>query len=150
MADVKIVHIPHKGSAPGTVATIAGETDLMLSNILPAVQAINSKRLRALAITSRKRSSILPAVPTVAESGLAGFDVETLYGLLAPTGTPSDIVSRLNASLVKGFTSPDVRKLLASDGSEAMTSSPDEFTKTIKEETAKWAKVIKDAGIVPE
>lgn len=150
MAKVKIVHVPYKGSAPGTMAAMAGETDLMFSNILPAVPAIRSGRLRPLAITSGKRSSVLPKVPTVMESGLAGFQVETLYGVLAPAATPRDIVERLNAELVKGLDAPETRKRLQSDGSEVMTSSPEEFAKMIKEETTKWSRVIKGAGIHPE
>lgn len=150
MAKVKIVHVPYKGSAPGTMAAMAGETDLMFSNILPAVPAIRSGRLRPLAITSGKRSSVMPKVPTVMESGLAGFQVETLYGVLAPAGTPRDIVERLNAELVKSLDAPETRKRLQSDGSEVITSSPEEFAKVIKEETAKWSRVIKGAGIHPE
>jgi tripartite-type tricarboxylate transporter receptor subunit TctC len=150
MAGVNMVHVPYKGSAPGTIAVLAGETDLMFSNISPAVPAIQSKRLRAIAITSAKRSSIIPALPTIAESGLPGFNVETFYGVLAPAGTPRDIVGRLNTEIVKAFDSADVRKRLESDGSEVLVSSPDAFAKVITDETAKWTKVIRDAGIKPE
>jgi len=147
MANVKMVHVPYKGSGPGTMAAMAGETDLMFSNVLPALPAIRSKRLRPLAITSTKRSSLLPDVPTVAEAGLPGFNVETLYGMVAPAGTPRSVVERLNTALVKGMSSPEVHERIRSGGSEVVTSTPEEFGKVIKVETAKWTKVIKDAGI---
>ena len=150
MAGVKMVHVPYKGSAPGTLAAMAGETDLMFSNILPAAPAIQSGRLRPVAITSGKRSSILPDVPTVMESGLPGFRVETLYALLAPAGTPRETLVRLNGLLVAGLQSSETRKRLQSDGSEVVTSSPDELAKEIREETAQWTKVIRNAGIKPE
>jgi tripartite-type tricarboxylate transporter receptor subunit TctC len=150
MAGVKMVHVPYKGSAPGTLAAMAGETDLMFSNILPAVPAIQSGRLRPVAITSAKRSGILPDVPTVMESGLPAFRVETLYAVLAPAGTPREIVGRLNTLLVASLQSADTRKRLQADGSEVVTSSPEELAKEIQEETAQWTRVIRDAGIKPE
>jgi tripartite-type tricarboxylate transporter receptor subunit TctC len=149
MANVKMTHVPYKGSAPSTLAAIAGETDLTFSNISPAVPAIQSGRLRPIAITSKKRSSLLPEVPTVAESGLPGFHVETLYGLLAPAGTPREVVGLLNTVLVKSMQSPDVRKRLQSDGTELLTSTPEEFGNVIRSETATWTKVIRNAGIKP-
>ena len=150
MAGVDMVHIAYKGSAPGTTAVLAGETDIMFSNISPAIPAIQSKRLRPLAISSEKRSSILPQLPTVAESGLPGFRVETLYAILAPAGTSRDIIERLNAELVKAFDAADVRKRLESDGTEVMVSSPETLGRIIKEETVVWTKVIRAAGIKPE
>ena len=150
MAGVDMTHIAYKGSAPGTMAVLAGETDLMFSNISPAIPAIQSNRLRGIAVTSEKRSSMLPQLPTVAESGLPGFRVETLYAMLAPAATPHDIIALLNAELVKAFDSADVRKRLASDGTEAMVSSPENLGKLIRDETRIWTKVIRDAGIKPE
>ena len=150
MAGVDMVHIAYKGSGPGTMAVLAGETDLMFSNISPAIPAMQSKRLRGIAITSEKRSSVLPQLPTVAESGLPGFRVDTLYAILAPAATPQDIIALLNAELVKAFDSVDVRKRLASDGTEVMVSSPENLDKLIREETRIWTKVIRDAGIKPE
>jgi tripartite-type tricarboxylate transporter receptor subunit TctC len=150
MAGVDMTHIAYKGSAPGTMAVLAGETDLMFSNISPAIPAIQSKRLRGIAITSERRSSMLPELPTVAESGLPGFRVETLYALLAPAATPHDVIAQLNAELVKAFDSAEVRKRLASDGTEAMVSSPENLGKLIRDETRIWTKVIRDAGIKPE
>jgi tripartite-type tricarboxylate transporter receptor subunit TctC len=150
MAKVKMVHVPYKGSAPGTMAAMAGETDLMFSNILPAIPALQSGRLRPVAITSGKRSAILPDVPTVMESGLPGFKVETLYAVLVPAGTPREIIGRLNAVLSKSLQSAETRKRLQADGSEVVTSSPEELAKLIQEETAQWTRVIRNAGIRPE
>jgi tripartite-type tricarboxylate transporter receptor subunit TctC len=150
MAKVKMVHVPYKGSAPGTMAAMAGETDLMFSNILPAIPALQSGRLRPVAITSGKRSAILPGVPTVMESGLPGFKVETLYAVLVPAGTPREIIGRLNAVLSKSLQSAETRKRLQSDGSEVATSSPEELAKVIQEETAQWTRIIRNAGIKPE
>ena len=150
LAGVSMVHVPYKGSAPATTAVLAGEADLLFSNIGPALPAIQSKRVRALAITSPKRSAILPDLPTVAESGLAGFDVETLYGLLAPAAVPREIVERLSAEVVRALGSSDVRKRLQSDGSEVRVSSPEVFAELISAETVKWSKVIRAAGIKAE
>ena len=150
VAKIKIVHVPYKGSAPGTMALIGGETDLMFSNIQPAVPAIQSGRLRALAITSAKRSSLLPEVPSAPEAGLGELNVETIYGIMVPAGTPREIVAQLNQVLVKGFDAPEVRSRLIADGSEILTSSPEEFDRLVKTETARWGKLIRQAGIKPE
>jgi tripartite-type tricarboxylate transporter receptor subunit TctC len=150
MAGVKMTHVPYKGTAPGIMSVIAGETDLTFSSLVPAVPAIHSGRVRAVAVTSSGRSSILPEVPTMAESGLPGYETMTHYGLLAPAGTARDIVSKLNAVLVKELRSAEIRKRLEADGSELSTSTPEEFARLIRTETAKWMKVIKAAGIKPE
>ena len=150
MAQVKMIHVPYKGSSPGTLSVVAGETDIMFSNILPALPSIRSGRLRALGITSRKRSVLLPEVATIAESGLPGFEVEQLYGVLAPAATPRDIVRRLNEEIAKAMHAPDIANQLLADGSEVLVSTPEDFTKTIVAEIAKWSKVIKQAGIKEE
>lgn len=149
MAGVRMVHIPYKGSSPGTTSVIAGETDAMFSNLVPALPAIKAGRLRPLGITSPRASSILPAVPTLASS-LPGFDVEQLYGLLAPAGTPRDIVRRLNSETARAVQGADVKSRLLADGSDALVSTPEEFEKRIVSEIAKWSKVIKAAGIKEE
>jgi tripartite-type tricarboxylate transporter receptor subunit TctC len=150
MASVKLVHIPYKGSTPGMVGVIGGEVDLMFNNIVPALPAIRDKRLAAIAITSAKRSTLLPDVPTISESGLAGFDVETFYGLSAPAGIPPLILTRLNDEVVSAVRSPDAKRRLLDDGCEPVGSSPEEYAKTIRTEIAKWRKVVKDAGIRSE
>ena len=147
MAGVKMIHVPYKGSSSGTLSVMAGETDLMFSNILPALPAIRSGRLRPLGITSLKRSALLPDVATIAESGLPGFEVEQLYGMLAPAGTPRGIVKRLNEETAKAMQAPDTQNRLLADGSEVSVSTPEELEKTIITEIGKWAKVIRQAGI---
>ena len=150
LAGLKVVHVPYRASPLATLAVVAGETDMMFSNILPAVPAIRSGRLRPLGISSVKRSALMPEVATIEESGLAGFQVEQLYGLLAPAGTPRDIIRRLNEETVKAMQSPETRDRLRADGSEVLASSPEEFEKWIVSEIRKWSQVIRQAGIQPE
>jgi len=148
-AGIKMVHVPYKGAGPGTLSVVIGETDLTFSNILPAVPPIRAKRLRPLGISTLQRSAILPDVPTIAESGLPGFEVRTLYALLAPAGTPASIVQRLNQAVVRGMQESDTKAQLLKRGSEVIVSSPQELEKTIVSEIQKWAKIIKQAGIKP-
>jgi tripartite-type tricarboxylate transporter receptor subunit TctC len=150
MAGVKMIHVPFKGSSPGTLSVIAGETDLMFSNTLPALPSVKSGRLRALGITALRRSAIMPDVPTVAESGLPGFDVQQVYGLLAPAGTPRDVVRRLNQEIAKVMQAEDIRGRLLADGSEVLVSTPEELERVILAEIGKWTKVIRQAGIKEE
>jgi tripartite-type tricarboxylate transporter receptor subunit TctC len=150
MAGTRMVHVPYKGSAPGTLSVVMGETDIMFSNILPALPALQQKRLRPLAITSAKRSALLPDLPTAAESGLKDFQLETLYGLSAPAGLPPEILRRLNDEAVAAVRSPDVVKRLLTDGSEVVGSTPAQFTALIRAEIPKWRKVIERAGIKGE
>jgi tripartite-type tricarboxylate transporter receptor subunit TctC len=146
-AGLSMVHVPYRASPLATLAIVAGETDLMFSNITPAVPAIRGGRLRPLGVSSLKRSGLMPEIATIEESGLPGFRVEQLYGLLAPAGTPRDIVRRLNEEAVKAMQAADTRERLRADGSEVMVSSPEEFERVIAAEIAKWSKVIKQAGI---
>ena len=149
LAGVRMVHVPYKGSSPGTTSVIAGETDSMFSNLVPALPAIKAGRLRPIGITSARGSSLLPDVPPLAAT-LPGFDVEQLYGLLAPAGTPREIVRRLNAETHKAVQNAEVKARLLNDGSEVLVSSPEAFEKRIVSEIAKWSKVIKAAGIKEE
>jgi tripartite-type tricarboxylate transporter receptor subunit TctC len=146
-ADIRMTHVPYKGAAPGTLSVVMGETDLMFSNIVPAIPPVKAGQLRALGITSLKRSPMLPAVPTIAESGLPGFEVQTLYGILAPAETPYAIVQRLNAEIIKALRVPEVKQRLEADGSSVMVSTPEELGKLMIAEIAKWTNVIKRAGI---
>lgn len=147
MAGVKIVHVPYRASPLATLSVVAGESDLMFSNILPAVPAIRGGRLRPLGITSARRSSVLAEVPTIEESGLPGYEVVQLYGLLAPAGAPRDIVRRLNEETVKAVQSAEMRDRLRAEGSEVAVSTPEELQKLIASELRKWTTVIKQAGI---
>jgi len=147
MANVKIVHVPYRASPLATLAIVSGETDLMFSNIQPSMPAIRGNRLRPLGITSAKRSSSLPEIPTIEESGLPGYEVVQLYGMLAPAGTPRDILRRLNEETVKAVQSPEMRDRLHAEGSEVRFSTTEEFEKLIAVELKRWNKVIKQAGI---
>ncbi|MES2561702.1 MAG: tripartite tricarboxylate transporter substrate binding protein [Pseudomonadota bacterium] len=145
LAGLKMIHVPYKGSAPGVTSVMAGETDAMFSNLLPALPAIKAGRLRPLGVTSAKPSTLVPEAPT-----LPGFEVEQLYGLLAPANTPRDIVRRLNAETAKAVQNAEVKAKLHNDGSEALLSTPEEFERRIVTEIARWTKVIKAAGIKEE
>ena len=149
LAGVNMIHVPYKGSSPGTLSVVAGETDAMFSNLLPALPAIRGARLRPLGVTSRERSSILPDVPVLA-SVIPGFVVEQLYALLAPAGTPRAIVTTLNAEVARAMQAADTRERLLADGSEVAVSTPEQLEKRIVAEIAKWSKVIRAAGIKAE
>ena len=150
MAGIDMVHIPYKGTAPGVVDLLAGQVKVMAPNVLTALPHIKSGKLRALAVTSGKRSQALPEVPTVAEAGLPGYDSTQWYGVLAPAGTSRAIILRLHGEIVRALRDPEVGRRLEADGAEAVGSSPEEFTAFIRSETEKWAKVAQAAGIKPE
>jgi tripartite-type tricarboxylate transporter receptor subunit TctC len=150
MTGIDMVHIPYKGTAPGVVDLLAGQVLVMAPNVLTALPHIKSGKLRALAVTSAKRSEALPEVPTVAEAGVPGYDSTQWYGVLAPSGTPREIVARLHDAIVRALRDPEVGKRLAADGAEAVGSSPEEFAAFIKSESEKWAKVAAAAGIKAE
>lgn len=147
MAGLKMVHVPYKGSGPGAVDTVAGHVMLMAPNILTALPYIRNGRLRAYGVTSAKRAAGAADIPTIAESGLPGYEAVQWYGVLAPAGTPRAVVDRLHAATVKALQQNDVREKLSTDGAEPIGSSPEEFGAYIRAETIKWAKVVKSAGI---
>lgn len=147
MSGINIVHVSYKGTAPATNDLVAGHVQLAILGIPAAYPHIKSGRLRALAVTGMERSASLPDVPTVAASGLPGYDVNPWYGVLAPTGTPSAIVARLNMEISKIMKSADMQDKFAAHGAEPASSTPEEYFAQIKEDFAKWAKVIADAGI---
>jgi len=148
-AGIKLTHVPYKGAAPGTLSVIAGETELMFSNIVPAIPHVQSGRLRALGVTTLQRSPLLPRVPTIAESALPGFEVQTLYAILAPAGTSSEIVRRLNEAITESLRAPDVKQRIEADGSKTISGTPEALTRMMTSEIAKWSQVIKRAGIKP-
>jgi tripartite-type tricarboxylate transporter receptor subunit TctC len=145
-----MVHVPYKGGSLAMVQLLAGEIDFTFGNIQSTAPMVRSGRLRALAVTSPKRSPIMPDIPTFAETGLPGLEVLIYYGVLAPAATPPEIIARLNAVLVKGLNTAETRKRVASDGADLMTGTPEEFAKLIRTETEKWSRIIKAAGIKPE
>ena len=150
LAGIDMVHVPYKGTGPGVIDVLAGQVKVMTPNVLTALPHIKSGRLRALAVTSGKRSDALPDVPTIAEAGVPGYESVQWYGVLAPAGTPRDVVQRLYMEIAKALRSGDVRERLAADGAEPVGSTPEQFAAFIRAEIDKWAKVAKAAGIKPE
>jgi tripartite-type tricarboxylate transporter receptor subunit TctC len=147
MAGVKIVHVPYKGSAPAVTDLLGGHVPMMFDNMPSALPHVKAGKLRPLGVSTIKRSSTAPEVPTVAESGLPGFDVTVWFAVLAPAATPRDIVDRLHRILVKGLQAADVRERLATQGAEPVGNTPEQFTAQMKTDLAKWAKVVKAANI---
>ena len=145
MTGVKMVHIPYKGSGPATTELLAGQVQMRFSSIPPVLPHVRSGRLRALAVTSARRFSLLPDIPTVADT-VPGFDVESWYGVFAPARTPPAIIKKLSADFAAALNSTDVKALLATDGSEVVASSPERFGTLIRAEYARWAPVVKESG----
>lgn len=147
MASIDIAHIPYKGSAPALNDLLAGQVSLMFDLVVTAAPHVKSGAVRALAVTGSKRSPVLPDVPTIAESGIDGYEVSAWFGIFAPAGVPRTIVERLNAEFTKALNDADLRQRLAKDGSEPLTSTPDEFASYLRSEVDKWAKVVKASGM---
>jgi tripartite-type tricarboxylate transporter receptor subunit TctC len=150
MTGTHLVHIPYRGSAPALQDLLAGRVALMFDLVLTAAPHVKSGAARGLAVTGSQRSAVLPELPTVAESGVPGYEVSAWFGIFAPAGVPKPIVDRLNAEIVKAMAAPDLRQRLISQGAEPVTSSPEQFAAYLNAEIAKWAKVIKVAGVQPE
>ncbi len=144
--EIDIVHVPYKSPPQAVTELVGGQTAMMFAAPLSVLPHANSGRLRMLAISSAKRSAVAPELPTIAESGLAGFDVSQWYGVLAPAGTSRDIIARLNRELANIIRMPDIRERLANGGVDPITTTPGEFAAYIKAEIAKWAKAIKASG----
>ena len=150
MTGVKWVHIPYKGGGLALQELIAGQTSLSFLNLPTAINIARAGKLRALATTGAKRAGAAPELPTVAESGVPGFEVTTMYGISAPAKTPRVIVDRLHSEIVRALNSPDLRGKLIEAGADPVGSTPEEYTAFVKSEIAKWAKVINAAGIKGE
>ena len=142
-----IVHVPYKGTAPAVTAILSGESQMLFGGITGVMQYVSAKRLNALAVTSPKRSPLLPQVPTLIESGLQGVDAASWYALMAAAGTPREILDRLSAEVAQLAANPDYRQQLERQAFEPLTTSPDQFAGFMKAELEKWARVIKAAGI---
>jgi tripartite-type tricarboxylate transporter receptor subunit TctC len=145
-----LLHVPYKGSGPLTTDLLGGQVTMSFDTLTPVLQHIKSGKLRALAVTTARRSSVLPDVPTLEEAGLKGFDIGTWFGVLAPAATPAPIVTRLNAEIVKIVKSPDFQQRMAAVGAEPMASTPQEFAKRIQDETVKFARLVKDGKVTIE
>jgi len=147
MARVDMTHVPYKGGGPAMIGVMAGEASVLFPTMQSAMPNVKSGRLRALAISTAIRSPAVPDVPPVAESGLPGYDATGWYGMLAPAGTPQARVDRLNAEIVKILTDPQMKERLAAEGAVAVGNTPAQFDKFIRDETAKWSKIIRDLKI---
>jgi tripartite-type tricarboxylate transporter receptor subunit TctC len=150
MTGTYVLHIPYKGSAPSIAAVMAGETQMAMETAPPLIPQVKAGRLKMLAVTTIQRARLLPQVPTVAESGLPGFDTYTWFGMAAPAGVSREVVQKLHAEIVKALAIPEVRHRLESLGAEVIGSTPEEFIALQKSEAVKWAKFVKEVGIKGE
>ena len=146
MAKVDMVHIPYKGSAPAVNDLLGNQIAIMFDNMPSAIQHVRAGKLRPIAVTTAKRSPELPDVPTIAESGVPGYEATSWFGLFAVAGTPAPIVTQLNKALVKVLNNPDVKAKIVAQGGEVVAETPEQFAAFIKAETAKWGKVVKESG----
>lgn len=146
LAKVDIQHIPYKGSAPAMNDLLGNQVNIMFDNLPSAISHVRAGKLRALAVTTAKRSPDLPDVPTIAEAGVPGYEATSWFGLFAPAATPAPVKAKLHAALVKVLAHPDVKKKIDEQGGEPMSESPEQFAAFILKETQKWAKVVKDSG----
>lgn len=145
-ANIYVVHIPYQGSGAALRAIAAGEVSMMIENIPTAMPFVKSGMLRALAVTTSQRSPLADWLPTIAESGFPGYDLSSWFGVLAPAGTSREIVSKLNAEIVRVIQAPETNDRLAGLGADPVTNSPEQFAAFIKSELAKWAKIVKVSG----
>jgi tripartite-type tricarboxylate transporter receptor subunit TctC len=147
LAGVKLTHIPYRGGAPSVQAAVAGEVPLTFTDIVPAVPLVREGRLRALATTGARRAGVAPDVPTMAEQGLAGFNIVAWVGLVAPAGTPKEIVTKLNREVLKALNEPDLRGKLVAMGIDPIGNSPEEFSELLRTDVPRWKTIVTEAGI---
>ncbi len=150
MAGVKLVHVPYKGAAPALADLLGGQVQLMFSTMPPALPHVKDGKLRALAVTSRKRSPATPELPTIDEAALPGFEAITWHGVVVPAGTPTTVIALLNREIVAILHLPEVVERLSGQGAEALGSTPEEFAAYIRSESVKWAKVVRESGAKAE
>ncbi|MET3919029.1 tripartite-type tricarboxylate transporter receptor subunit TctC [Variovorax sp. OAS795] len=147
---VNLLHVPYKGSGPLTTDLLGGQVAMSFDTITPVLQHIKGGKLRALAVTTAKRSAVLPDVPTLEEAGLKGFDIGTWFGVLAPAGTPKEIVAKLNAEMARIIRSPEFGERMRAIGADPIGDSPADMAARIREETTKFAKLVKDGKVTIE
>jgi len=147
MAGVYLVHIPYRGSSGARTDVIGGQVDLMFDAVTTMAEQVRAGKVKAIATTGQQRSDVLPDVPTVSESGVPGYEATIWLGFMAPKGTPKAIVDQLNEAMTKIASQPEVKQLWAKQGATPMLMSPEKFDKYLRDDVAKWARVIKDAGI---
>jgi tripartite-type tricarboxylate transporter receptor subunit TctC len=145
-ANISMTHVPYKGAAPALVDLLGGHVVIYFSGMPPAMPHVRGGKLRALAVSTARRSPAAQDIPTVAESGIPGFDVPTWFGVLVPVATPREIVTRLNGAIAQALAAPDVREQMAREGAETSPTSPEAFGAFIRDETVKFAKIIRDSG----
>jgi len=148
--NVQFLHVPYKGGGPAMADTIGGHTEVMMGSLIQTIPHIRSGKLRALGVSGAKRSPALPDVPTIAEVALPNYDATNWWGVVTPTGTPQPVIDRLHREISTVTGSPETRKRLEAEGAEAVTMTPAEFGKFIQVESAKWSRVVKEAGIKGE
>ena len=146
-AKIDMVHVPYKGSAPALTDLLGGQVEVFFGNVLSVIPQVRSGTLRALAVTSVERMPVAPETPTLAQSGFPGFEAGPWFGLVAPAGTPREIVNRLHAEVVKTLRLPETQERLAGQGATTVGNTPDQFAAYIRTESAKWAKVLKASGV---
>ncbi|WP_421954316.1 Bug family tripartite tricarboxylate transporter substrate binding protein [Polaromonas sp.] len=146
MAKVDMQHVPYKGSAPAVTDLLGNQIAIMFDNMPSAIQHVRSGKLRPIAVTTAKRSPELPDVPTIAESGVPGYEATSWFGLFAPAGTPPAVVSRLNTAIVKVLAKADVKKKINEQGAEVYSETPEQFSAFIQKESVKWGKVVRESG----
>jgi tripartite-type tricarboxylate transporter receptor subunit TctC len=147
MTGTKMLHIPYKGGGPSVIGLVSGEAAVGFTTTPSCIHQIQAGRLRGLAVSTAQRSPYLPDLPTVAEAGVPGYETSAWYGMVVPTGTPAEIIARLNAETAKALTLPDVKSRLDATGMVPKSSSPEELGRHMHEEIAKWAKVVKALGL---
>ena len=147
MTGIELTHVPYKGMGPALTDVVAGQLQMVFPDPAVALPHVRAGRVNALGVTGAKRVPSAPNVPTIAESGLPGYDVPVWYGYLAPRGTPREIINKLHTDIAKAMASPEIRERITNDGGDAAVKGPDEFAALIRVELVKWAKVVKDAGV---
>ena len=147
---MNLTHVPYKGGSPSTLAIMSGEAQVNFATLPAVVPQIKGGKVRAIALASSQRNPAVPDVPTMAEWGIADFDVGTWSGLIGPKGVPADIVQKLNQAVAEVVNDPAVKKRLLDEGSEIRLMSPAEFGNFIRQENTRWVKVVKEAGIKPQ
>jgi tripartite-type tricarboxylate transporter receptor subunit TctC len=150
MAGIEFIHLPYKGSAPAQLDLTSGRVHVMFDSIAATLPQIRAGKLKALAVASERRSSVLPEVPTVAESGLAGYRAESWLGIMAPAHTPRPVIERLNQELSALLAEPQMRQALVEKGFEPLASTPEQFAEHLRRETVHWQKIVKAAGVTVE
>ena len=147
MAGIDMIHVPYKGGAPSVVGLLSGEVQMLFTSIPSVLSQIQARRVKPLAVSTAKRSSALPEVPTISEAGLPGYDAASWYGLFAPAGIPKNVLGVLSKEIVRIMQVPEVRQRFSGDGFEPVGGTPDQFAKFVRTEIAKWEKIIKTAGL---